>query len=63
MSAREFSDVIVFPFAAAGDARRDLWRTHTDRALARLSRDVRAAFAHCAGAADVAPAEEKINRG
>src|SRR5215470_15231375 len=42
------------PFASAGGATRDLWRTRTDRALARLSRDVPAALAHCAGASDVA---------
>ena len=57
LSAREFSDVIVFRFASAGGATHDLWRTRTDRALARLSRDVPAALAHCAGASDVAPSE------
>src|SRR5260221_10336163 len=41
------------PFAAAGGAARDLWRARTDCALARLSRDVPAAFADGAGAPDV----------
>src|SRR5262249_11036357 len=45
------------PFASAGGATHDLWRTLTDRALARLSRDVPAALAYCAGASDVAPSQ------
>src|SRR5207248_7361920 len=50
------------PFAAAGGAARDLWRTSTDRALAGLSRDVPAALAHRAGAQDVAPASKSPMR-
>src|SRR6516165_12173946 len=42
------------PFAAAGGAARDLWRAGSDRALARLSRDIPAAVAHRARASDVA---------
>ena len=37
---------------------RDLWCARTDRALARLSRDVPAALAHCAGPSDVALASQ-----
>ena len=53
LTAREFSDVIVFRSAAAGGAARDLRRPRTDRALARLSRDLPAALTHGAGAARV----------
>jgi hypothetical protein len=42
------------PFAAIGSATLDLYRTRPDRVVARLSRDVSAALAHRAGAADVA---------
>jgi len=41
-------------FASAGGATPDLWRTRTDRALARLSRNVPAALAHRADASDLA---------
>ena len=47
------------PLASAGGRTRELWRTRTDCALARLSRDVPAALAHCAGASDVAPRQEE----
>jgi len=41
---------------AASGATRDLWSTRADSALAWLSRDVPAALAHRAGAADIAQA-------
>jgi serine/threonine protein kinase len=46
------------PFAAAGAATHDLCCAGTDRALARLSRDVAAVLAHRAGAPDAAPASK-----
>jgi hypothetical protein len=42
------------PFAATGATGRDIYLACADRALARLSRDVPAAFTHCPGASDVA---------
>ena len=59
LSAQEFKRCDRLPFAFAGGATRDLWRTRPDRALARVSRDVPAALAYCADASDVAPAKGK----
>lgn len=54
LSAREFSDVIVFRAPPLTGATCDLWRSRTAGAQARLSCDVPAAFAHRAGAMDLA---------
>jgi hypothetical protein len=54
LSAREFSDVVVFRSPQPAVQRAINWRARIVCALARLSRDIPPALAHCAGTSNLA---------